>query len=205
MIYNFLLIGIGGQGIITLSKILATATMSKDLKVIVTYKKGLAQRGGSVGAQVRIGDVYSPLIPKYSVNSLLSMDMNETFGYIDYINKDTILIINTKIINDSTFLSKKDKAKKEEIKQLQKSIKNNIFLIDAELKAKQEGMSKAVNLYLLGVLFGLDNRINSFITRNDIIYSIRKNLRENTELNTELNIELFHKGIDFIKGKINKR
>jgi len=197
MIYNFLLIGIGGQGIITLSKILATAAMSKDLKVIVTQKKGLAQRGGSVAAQVRIGDVYSPLIPKYSANSLLSMDMNETFGYIDYINKDTILMINTKIINDNTFLSKKDKVKKEEIKQLQKSIKNNIFLIDAELKAKQEDISKAANLYLLGVLFGLDDRINSFITRDNIIYSIKKNLRENTELN----IELFNKGIRFIQDK----
>ena len=197
MIYNFLLIGIGGQGIITLSKILATAAMSKDLKAIVTYKKGLAQRGGSVGAQVRVGDVYSPLIPKYSANSLLSMDMNETFGYIDYINKDTILMINTKIINDNAFLSKKDKVKKEEIKQLHKSINNNIFLIDAELKAKQEGMDKAANLYLLGVLFGLDNRINSFIKKDDIISSIEKNIRKNTELN----IELFNKGIDFIQSK----
>jgi len=134
MVYNVLLLGTGGQGIITLSKILATAAMSKNLKVIVTQKKGLAQRGGSVVAQVRIGDVYSPLIPKYSANSLLSMDMNETFGYIDYINKDTILMINTKIINDDAFLSKKNKVKKEKIKQLQESIKNNIFLIDAELK-----------------------------------------------------------------------
>lgn len=197
MIYNFLLTGIGGQGIITLSKILATAAMSKDLKVIVTYKKGLAQRGGSVGAQVRIGDVHSPLIPKYSANSLLSMDMNETFGYIDYINEDTILMINNKIINDNAFLSKKDKVKKVEIKQLHKSINNNIFLIDAELKAKQEGMGKAANLYLLGVLFGLDNRINSFFTKDDIVYSIKKNLRKNTELN----IELFNKGINFIKSK----
>jgi len=197
MIYNFLLIGIGGQGIITLSKILATAAMSKDLKVIVTYKKGLAQRGGSVVAQVRIGDIYSPLMPKYSANSLLSMDMNETFGYIDYINKDTILMINTKIINDNTFSSKKDKVKKEEIKQLQKLMNNSIFLLDAELKAKQEGMDKAANLYLLGVLFGLDNRINSFFTKDDIVYSIKKNIRKNTELN----IELFNKGINFIKSK----
>ena len=197
MVYNVLLVGTGGQGIITLSKILATAAMSKNLKVIVTQKKGLAQRGGSVGAQVRIGDVYSPLIPKYSVNSLLSMDMNETFGYIDYINKDTILMINTKIINDNAFLSKKDKVKKEEIKQLHKSINSNIFLIDAELKAKQEGMDKAANLYLLGVLFGLDNRINSFIKKDDIISSIKKNISKNTELN----IELFNKGIDFIQDK----
>lgn len=200
MIYNILLLGTGGQGIITLSKILATAAMSKNLKVIVTQKKGLAQRGGSVGAQVRVGDVYSPLIPKHSANLLLSMDMNETFGYIDYINKDTILMINTEIINNNAFLSKKNKVKKEEIKQLHKSIKNNIFLIDAELKAKQEGIDKAANLYLLGVLFGLDNRINSFIKKDDIISSIKKNIRKNTELN----IELFNKGIDFGKGKINK-
>jgi len=196
MIYNFLLVGIGGQGIITLSKILATAAMSKDLKAIVTYKKGLAQRGGSVVAQVRIGDVYSPLIPKYSANSLLSMDMNETFRYVDYINKDTILLINTRITNDNSFLSKKDKVK-EEIKQLQESINNNIFLIDAELKAKQEGMDKAANLYLLGVLFGLNNRINSFFTNDDIVYSIKKNIRKNSELN----IELFNKGINFIQSK----
>jgi len=197
MVYNVLLLGTGGQGIITLSKILATAAMSKNLKVIVTQKKGLAQRGGSVVAQVRIGDVYSPLIPKYSANSLLSMDMNETFGYIDYINKDTILIINTKTINDNAFLPKKNKVKKEKIKQLQESIKNNIFLIDAELKTKQEGMEKAANLYLLGVLFGLDNRINSFIKKDDVISSIKKNLKRNTELN----IELFNKGIQFIQDK----
>lgn len=197
MIYNVLLLGTGGQGIITLSKILATAAMSKDLKVIVTYKKGLAQRGGSVVAQVRIGDVYSPLTPRYSAHSLLSMDIEETFGYIDYINKDTILVINTKAISDNAFLSKKDKVKKVEIKQLHESINNNIFLIDAELKAKQEGMDKAANLYLLGVLFGLDNRINSFFTKDDIVYSIKKNLRKNTELN----IELFNKGINFIKSK----
>jgi indolepyruvate ferredoxin oxidoreductase beta subunit len=197
MIYNVLLLGTGGQGIITLSKILATAAMSKNLKVIVTQKKGLAQRGGSVVAQVRIGDVYSPLTPRYSAHSLLSMDIEETFGYIDYINKDTILVINTKAISDNAFLSKKDKVKKEEIKQLHKSINNNIFLIDAELKAKQEGMGKAANLYLLGVLFGLDNRINSFFTKDDIVYSIKKNLRKNTELN----IELFNKGVNFIKSK----
>lgn len=58
-------------------------------------------------------------------------------------------------------------------------------------------MDKAANLYLLGVLFGLDNRINSFFTKDDIVYSIKKNLRKNTELN----IELFNKGINFIKSK----
>ncbi|GAH70505.1 unnamed protein product, partial [marine sediment metagenome] len=44
-------------------------------------------------------------------------------------------------------------------------------------------------------LFGMDNRINSFIKKDDIISSIKKNLKKNTELN----IELFNKGIQFKK------
>lgn len=195
MVYNVLLVGTGGQGIITLSKILATAAMSKNLKVIVTQEKGLAQRGGSVVAQVRIGDVYSPQIPKYSSHSLISMDINETFEYLDYINKNSILLINNKSINDSVLLSKKDKIQQEEIKQLQESMKTNIFFIDTKLKINQKDVSKGANIYMLGVLFGMDNRINSFIKKDDIISSIKKNLKKNTELN----IELFNKGIQFKK------
>ena len=195
MVYNVLLVGTGGQGIITLSKIFATAAMSKNLKVIVTQKKGLAQRGGSVVAQVRIGDVYSPQIPKYSSHSLISMDINETFEYLDYINKNSILLINNKGINDSVLLSKKDKIQQEEIKQLQESMKDNIVFIDTKLKIKQKDVSKGANIYMLGVLFGMDNRINSFIKTDDIISSIKKNLKKNTELN----IELFNKGIQFKK------
>ena len=195
MVYNVLLVGTGGQGIITLSKILATAAMSKNLKVIVTQKKGLAQRGGSVVAQVRIGDVYSPQIPKYSSHSLISMNINETFEYLDYINKNSILLINNKGINDSVLLSKRDKIQQEEIKQLQESMKDNIVFIDTKLKIKQKDVSKGANIYMLGVLLGMDNRINSFIKKDDIISSIKKNLKKNTELN----IELFNKGIQFKK------
>lgn len=195
MVYNVLLVGTGGQGIITLSKILATAAMSKNLKVIVTQKKGLAQRGGSVVAQVRIGDVYSPQIPKYSSYSLISMDINETFEYLDYINKNSILLIDNKGIHDDVLLSKNKKIQQEEIKQLQESMKDNIFFIDTKLKINQKDVSKGANIYMLGVLFGMDNRINSFIKKDDIISSIKKNLKKNTELN----IELFNKGIQFKK------
>jgi indolepyruvate ferredoxin oxidoreductase beta subunit len=197
MIYNILLVGTGGQGVITLSKILATAAMSKNLKVIVTQKKGLAQRGGSVGAQVRMGDVYSPQIPKYSSHSLISMDIKQTFEYIDYINKNTILIINHKDINNNAFLSKKEKVQQEEIKQLQKLINNNIVFVNTKLRIEQKDIIKGANIYILGVLFGMDLRITSFIKKEDIIYSIKKTLKKNAELN----IELFNKGINFIQSK----
>lgn len=198
MIYNILLVGKGGQGIVTLSNILADAAMAQDLRVIVTQKKGLAQRGGSVGAQVRIGEVYSPQIPKYSVDSFLSMDLNETFKYIDYLNKDTILVINT-VFNDNcdlTHLSNYEKEQKEKIEELRKAL-HNLFLIDADLIARKDGADRSANLYLLGIIFGLDNIMNSLIKKEDIIDSIKKNIHKDTELN----LKIFIKGTEFLKSK----
>lgn len=199
MIYNIFLVGTGGQGIVTLSNILATAALAKDLRVIVTQKKGLAQRGGSVGAQVRIGEVYSPQIPKYSSDSLLSMDINETFKYIDYLNKDTTLVINTKLNDNSSnsSLSEKEKIQKEKIKQLQKILKDNLFLVDADLIAKQEGLDRAANLYLLGILFGIDKKMNKILKIKDIEDSLSKNINKKMELNRNI----FFKGVKLAESK----
>lgn len=204
MIYNILLVGTGGQGVITLSNILALAAMSKEFKVIVTQKKGLAQRGGSVSAQVRIGEVYSPQIPKCSLDSLLSMDINKTFKYIDYINKNTILVINTKLNNNRSrsSLSENEKIQMEKIEQLQKSLKDNLFLVDADSIAKQEGMDRAANLYLLGILFGIDEKMKRLLKNDDIESSLRKNISKNI---VELNKNIFIKGVKFAESQNKPR
>lgn len=52
--------------------------------------RGLAQRGGSVKAHIRLGEVYAPMIPRYTAQGILSLEIQETFGYVDYINEDTV-------------------------------------------------------------------------------------------------------------------
>lgn len=198
MIYNILLVGTGGQGIITISNILAAAALATNLRVIVTQKKGLAQRGGSVVAQVRIGEVYSPQIPKFSSDSIFSMDINETFKYIDYINKDTRLVVNSKLNGnkDDSYLSEKERTQREKIEQLKKILKDNLLLVDADSIAKEKRMDRSANLFLLGVLFSLDSRINSLLTKDDIVDSIKKNISRNIDSN----LQIFVEGIEFLKS-----
>jgi|LSQX01.2.fsa_nt_gb indolepyruvate ferredoxin oxidoreductase beta subunit len=198
MIYNILLVGTGGQGIITISNILAAAALATNLRVIVTQKKGLAQRGGSVVAQVRIGEVYSPQIPKFSSDSIFSMDINETFKYIDYINKDTRLVVNSKLNGnkDDSHLSEKERTQREKIEQLKKILKDNLLLVDADSIAKEKRMDRSANLFLLGVLFSLDSRINSLLTKDDIVDSIKKNISRNIDSN----LQIFVEGIEFLKS-----
>ncbi len=195
MIYNILLVGTGGQGVVTISNILADAALAKDLRIIVTQKKGLAQRGGSVVAQVRIGEVYSPQIPKFSADSLLSIDINETFKYIDYLNKDTTLIVNTKLNknDDYSSLSEIEKNQKDKIEQFSKILGENLFLIDADQIVKEKGMDRSTNLFLLGVLFGRDKKFNSLLTRDDIINSIKNNIKRDTDSN----IQIFLQGTEY--------
>jgi indolepyruvate ferredoxin oxidoreductase beta subunit len=199
MRYDLLLVGVGGQGIITISEILATAAISKGIKAIVTQDRGLAQRGGSVKAHVRLGNVYSPTIPKYSAHAIISLEMREILGYIDYINKDTILLISTKSINyKGVLVNEEEKLDKEEIKKLLNPIKNHILFVDVESKTKEMGMTKGANIYMLGIIFGLDAKIKKFITKDEIMSAIKKLLRNNIEAN----LELFNEGIRF---GINKK
>ena len=197
MIYNILLVGTGGQGVVTISNIIADAALAKNLRVIVTQKKGLAQRGGSVVAQVRIGEVYSPQIPKFSSDSLLSMDVNETFKYIDYLNKETTLIVNSKLNESDNYssLSEIEKTQKKKIEQLKKILGDNIFLVDADSIVKEKGMDRSTNLFLLGILFGRDKSIDSLLTIDDITDSIKKNISRDTDSN----IQIFIQGIKYTK------
>ena len=126
------------------------------------------------------------------------MDINETFKYIDYINKDTRLVVNSKLNGnkDDSHLSEKERTQREKIEQLKKILKDNLLLVDADSIAKEKRMDRSANLFLLGVLFSLDSRINSLLTRDDIVDSIKKNISRNIDSN----LQIFVEGIEFLKS-----
>ena len=66
---NFVLVGVGGQGIILASTIVSEAAMIAGNDVKNNEVHGMAQRGGSVISQIRFGpEVYSPLVKKQSAH-----------------------------------------------------------------------------------------------------------------------------------------
>ena len=72
------LVGVGGQGIITASKIIGDAALLAGEKVILSETHGMAQRGGSVVCTARIGDRTGPLIPDMAADVILSLELLET-------------------------------------------------------------------------------------------------------------------------------
>jgi indolepyruvate ferredoxin oxidoreductase beta subunit len=99
MKYNILLTGVGGQGLMLLSRIIGTACMEMNLKVVAEEQHGLAQRSGSITAHIRIGDVSSPVIPYGSADLILSMEAMESLRYIEFLKSNGFIISSSRILH----------------------------------------------------------------------------------------------------------
>ncbi|MBU1534333.1 2-oxoacid:acceptor oxidoreductase family protein [Myxococcota bacterium] len=76
-VFNIYLIGVGGQGIGLLSNILIRSIDRSGQKVIGVDTHGLAQRGGTVQSMVRVGEVFSALIPEGEAHLVVALEKNE--------------------------------------------------------------------------------------------------------------------------------
>lgn len=149
---NILIVGVGGQGIILASEVLALTAMKAGFDVKQSEVHGMAQRGGSVSSHVRFGRrVYSPTIPKGQVDVLLSFEMLESMRWLDYLAPTAAAIINTQRIDPMPVASGKAAYPQNIQETLQRNGIRSHF-IDGEAIAHQAGHIKAVNVALLGRL-----------------------------------------------------
>ncbi|MGQ9617256.1 MAG: indolepyruvate oxidoreductase subunit beta [Spirochaetota bacterium] len=99
-VFNILIVGVGGQGIITASDIITLAAVFSGYDAKKSEIHGMSQRGGSVFSHIRFGKkIYSPVIPAGEADILLSLEEMETLRWLEYTNSDTTVIVaDTRII-----------------------------------------------------------------------------------------------------------
>lgn len=96
---NILFSGVGGQGILLASEITALGLLAAGFDVKKSEVHGMAQRGGSVTAQLRYGKkVYSPLIEPGCADIQVAFEMMEAVRYLPYLHKGSKVVVNTQKI-----------------------------------------------------------------------------------------------------------
>lgn len=187
-IKNILLCGVGGQGIILASKILATGLIKAGYDVKMSEVHGMAQRGGSVTTQVRYGEkVYSPIIGKGQADVLVSFETMETPRWIDYVKPNGKVVINAYEIPSATILSGAAEYPEGVIEDLSSKVNTTVFKA-AEL-AEELGNIKTMNVIIVGALvkaMGLESAI-------DWTEIIKENVKEKF---IDINIKAFEIGIN---------
>jgi indolepyruvate ferredoxin oxidoreductase beta subunit len=154
--FNLLIVGVGGQGVISTIQILAWTALEEKYNVRTAETHGMAQRGGSVASFLRFGStVEGPLIPRGKVQVILAFEASESVRYFSYADSKTLFLINDKIIIPPTVnLMGIDYPNKEEILKFLNQVTTNIFFINGTEETLKIGNPRALNVFMLGVLSG---------------------------------------------------
>ena len=91
---NILVAGVGGQGVVLLSDIIAEVFLITGHNIGKSELRGIAKRSGSIISHLRIGKtMHSPLIPKGKADIFLAMELLEAYRWVDYLKKNGLLIM----------------------------------------------------------------------------------------------------------------
>ena len=91
---NIILCGLGGQGILFMTRVLAQTALDKGFNVLGAETHGMAQRGGSVVSHLRIGDVQSSLVKTGSAHFLLALEENEAYRNLPFLSRGAKMFVN---------------------------------------------------------------------------------------------------------------
>lgn len=151
---DILICGVGGQGTVLASKLIAAAAMNCGNTVHSAETIGMAQRGGSVTSHVRIGDTaFSPLIPKGTADILLAFEPAEAVRNLSYLKKDGVVIVNSNPVKPTTESLNDTGYDGTELLAYLKT-KCNCLVIDAEALCAPFGSSRYFNVAILGAAAG---------------------------------------------------
>ena len=146
-----LLCGVGGQGTILASKLLADAALLKGATVRATETIGMSQRGGSVVSHLRMGEEsHSPMIPHGRADVMIAFEPAEAVRSLAYLSQDGVLVVAKKAMKPVTAtLSGTSYDGSEMLTYLNEKVKQ-LIVVDGETICAQVGSSKVLNVVLLG-------------------------------------------------------
>ena len=150
---NVSLVGVGGQGIILTADLLAKTAAIAGCDVKKSEIHGMAQRGGSVTSQVRIGPaVASPIIQEGTADVLVSFDKLEAIRNVGILSKGGVALVNDLFLMPVTVSSGQQPAVVDLDGKVRKAFKR-LLLIDAmKIATEQVGNARTMNMVVAGAL-----------------------------------------------------
>jgi indolepyruvate ferredoxin oxidoreductase beta subunit len=156
MIKSIMIVGVGGQGTLLASRLIANVLLRKGVDVKVSEVHGMSQRGGSVVTYVKYGTwaedkVYSPVINEGEADIIIAFEQLEAARYVSYLKKSGRMIVSSQKIDPMPVITG-NAVYPENIIEKIKALGIEIIAVDALDLALAAGSAKASNVVLMGVL-----------------------------------------------------
>lgn len=167
---NLIIASVGGQGGLTLSRVIATAGVKQGYSVRTGETLGMSQRYGSVLSFVRLGgEVYSPLVKPGDADYLLGLELIESLRRIYFLKEEGVAILADTIRAPVSASLRGGVTRSEVIEKLYSS-RRKVVLIRADELARASGNPRALNVVLLGAF----HAISGIFPTNLLIEAIRE-------------------------------
>jgi len=197
--YNILISSVGGQGGITLARVLSTAAMGMGLNVRVGESLGMAQRGGSVRSHVRLGEaVQGALIPEGKADVVISLEPAEALRVVKYLSGDTTVIVNSSpVLPISVLLNETSYPEIGDIEDLLRKVAGSVYTIGALDLAVKAGTSRSLNVVMLGAYMALGGSVRS-------MEAVKAALNETLPPRyLEMNVRAFEMGMEEMRKNLS--
>ena len=149
---NILFSGVGGQGILLASELTALALLAAGFDVKKSEVHGMAQRGGSVTAQLRFGEkVYSPLIEPACADIQVAFEMMEAVRYLPFLHQGSKVVVNTQKILPPAVATGQTVYPASILDQLT-ARQIEVIRVDAFEMARAVGEVKTANVVMVGAM-----------------------------------------------------
>lgn len=175
---DIVMCGVGGQGSVLASRVLGETAIKCGWEVRTSEIIGMAQRGGSVVSQVRIGrDLQGPLIPDGAAHYLIGFELAEAVRNINKLVPGGKALINTqKVVPPSVFLGTSAYNEQNLVNFLHDNI-SELVLIDALMLARQAGSVKTVNAVMLGAFAGICPEFDADLILDELMTKLPERLK----------------------------
>ena len=149
---NILICGVGGQGIVLTSKLIAAAAMANSIPVMSAETIGMAQKGGSVFSFLRLGDhLHCPMFPEKTADIIIGFEPAEAVRMLPYLKKGGTVVLNTHPIMPVTAaLAGSDYTGSEMIQYLERHTEH-LITVDGDAACRTLGSPKVLNMIMLGL------------------------------------------------------
>jgi indolepyruvate ferredoxin oxidoreductase beta subunit len=182
--FDIYLVGVGGQGIMTIGEIIAESAFQKGIPVNFYPTKGMAQRGGFVKAQLRMGRASAgPNIPEKGADLVISTELSETLKAVRFIKPGgEVLLFGYVWAPTEVVLGKAAYPRPELVLDRISRAVGRAYYIEPSSLPSYESAPVPDNIYVLGAALG-QTRLGQFLSMADVAKIVRNRWKKGAERN----------------------
>jgi len=191
---RIVVVGVGGQGVLFASKVLAGAALMEEKNVVMSEIHGMAQRGGVVMCNICVGCIESSLIGNAEADIIFAFEPMEAYRALPKANSGTRFVTSTSpLVPVGVSIGKEKYPDMEQMFAEIRTITPKLTVIDSDALALKAGSYVTANSVLLGALAGTPE---CPVSKDKLIAALKNALSPKT---VEMNLKAFELGVEAAK------